>query len=545
MNEHDEIDTSDEGLEELRAKALRDAEARPEQKEDRVVEELEPISLELLEAEAPRDTDAANVDAFVRLHGKGYRYVLEWSAWIAWSGKRWELTGARGRVLRAAVLVAREEHYRCRGRIKALEEELRPLRLPAQKDEDRIKRLEALIKRETKLLLWFATSQNQGKVEAVAKGLEHRLIVRMAELDRDPWSLNVANGTVDLRTGELRPHDREDLFTQLVDVDFDLAARAPTWSAFLSGAMRGSLGLTTYLQRLIGYTLTGLTTEHILVFHYGNTGSNGKSTFLATVRALLGEYACSAPRSLLFIPKNGAEPHPTELARLYGKRLAICAEVPEHAELAEAKIKDITGGDVVSVRRMKEDFWDLTPSHTLHCAGNHKPVIRGVDGGIWRRIKLVPWTVTIPAAKQDKALGQKLLAELPGILAWAVHGCLEWQRNGLVEPEEVTLAGEAFRTESDPLGSFFASRCVFEADARESGKAIRSAYETWCSDLGHHAIGARDLWRRFREKGAVSKTVRVHGEPPSEGFVGVRLKSLLELMREGVGAEPTGDTLMS
>jgi putative DNA primase/helicase len=499
-------------------------------------EETEAPSIEELEAEAPRDTDSANVDAFVRAHGKGYRYVIEWSAWVAWSGKRWELPGARGRVLRAAILVAREEHYRCRGRIKALQEELRPLKLAPQKDEDKIEQLEALLKRELKNLAWHVASQNQGKLDAVAKGLESRLVVRMADLDRDPWLLNVANGTIDLRTGDLRAHEREDLITSLIPVEYDLEAPAPTWTRFLSMVMADSLELTTYLQRLIGYTLTGRTDEHILVFHHGNTGSNGKSTFLATLRSLLGDYSCSAPRSLLFEPKNGAEPHPTELARLYGKRLAICAEVPEHAELAEAKIKDITGGDVVSVRRMNENFWDLTPTHTLHAAGNHKPVVHGTDGGIWRRIKLVPWTVTIDEADQDKSLKKKLSDELPGILAWAVHGCLEWQRIGLAEPGEVTEAGAAFRSESDVLAGFFASQCVFEPAARESCKAIRKAYESWCDDLGHRPLGARTLWRRFRERGTRGTIVR-YDSKPVDGLAGVRLKSAVEQMREAAEIE--------
>lgn len=507
-------------------------------------DEVETPSIEELAAEAPRDTDAANVDAFVRLHGKGYRFVVEWGAWIAWSGKRWELPGARGRVLQAAVLVAREEHYRCRGRLAALQAELRPLKLAPQKDEDRIERIETAIKREAKLLLWHTNSQNQGKLEAVAKGLERCLTVRMAELDADPWVINCANGTVDLRTGDLRPHDRDDLLTQIVDIEYDLEARAPLWSAFLSTAMRGSIGLTTYLQRLVGYTLTGLTAEHILVFHHGNTGSNGKSTFLATLRALLGEYACSAPRSLLFEPKNGAEPHPTELARLWGKRLAICSEVPEHAELAEAKIKDITGGDVLAVRRMTENFWDLTPTHTLHCAGNHKPTVLGTDGGIWRRIKLVPWTVTIAEQDRDADLGEKLRAELPGILAWAVRGCLEWQLIGLAEPVEVTGAGAEFRAESDVLAGFFASQCVFEPEGRESCKALRKAYESWCDDLGHRPVGARTLWRRFREKGARNTSVRYEGKP-AEGLAGVRLKSAVELIREANALEPGREATLS
>jgi putative DNA primase/helicase len=282
-----------------------------------------------------------------------------------------------------------------------------------------------------------------------------------------------------------------------------------------------------YLQRLVGYTLTGTTQEHVLVFHYGSTGSNGKSTFLAALRTLMGDYGCSAPRSLLFEPKNGAEPHPTELARLYGKRLATCAEVPENAELAEAKVKDLTGGDVLSVRRMNENFWDLVPSHTLHAAGNHKPIIRGTDGGIWRRIKLVPWLNQVAEADKDHDLKTKLEREQPGILAWAVRGCLEWQRTGLDEPTDVTDAGLEYRSESDVLGAFFDGQCVFEADARFSCKYLRKAYETWCEDLGHRSVGARILGRRLREKGVTDITVRVDGRP-AQGWHGVRLKTTIE-----------------
>lgn len=502
-------------------------------------DEPEIPSIEELEAEAPRATDAANVDAFARAHGKGFRYVVDWGAWIAWSGKRWELSGARGRVLRAVVLVAREEHYRCRGRIRALEAEIKPLRLDPLKAADRIEEIEAALKREEKLLGWFAQSQMQARIEACAKGLEARLVVRMAELDSSPWRLNCKNGTVDLRTGELGPHDREHLITKLVPYDYDPDARAPRWAAFIESAMRGSVGLMTYLQRLIGYTLTGTTAEHILVFHYGHTGSNGKSTFLATIRALLGDYACSAPRTLLFEARPGAEPHPTELARLYGMRLAICAEVPEGVTLAEAKIKDITGGDVVAVRRMNEDFWDLRPCHTLHAAGNHKPVIRGTDGGIWRRVKLVPWTVEIPEEQRDRGLPAKLAAELPGILAWAVRGCLEWRQIGLCEPEEVTAAGAEFRDESDVLGGFFRLHCRWDKDARESCKSLRASYERWCKELGHEPVGARTLWRRFRERGARSQSVRVEGRV-AEGLAGVRLKSESELLWEAATVEPSG-----
>jgi putative DNA primase/helicase len=486
--------------------------------------EMMPPSIEDLTDAAPRNTDSANADAVVREHGEGFRFVLEWNTWLAWSGKRWEMQGARQRLLRAVMLTARLEHFAATGRLRPMLEEKAAI---DPEDKPLAARLEFKIKHQRSIVKWHETSQNQPRLEACAKILESRLVIAKADLDRDLWLFNVRNGTINLRNGTLKDHDRTDYITQLSDIEYDPEAKAPTWDAFLRTAMRGSMAMRLYLQRLVGYTLTGTTQEHVLVFHYGQTGSNGKSTFLSALRTLMGDYGCSAPRSLLFEPKNGAEPHPTELARLYGKRLATCAEVPENAELAEAKVKDLTGGDVLSVRRMNENFWDLIPSHTLHAAGNHKPIIRGTDGGIWRRIKLVPWLNQVAEADKDHDLGSKLALEQSGILAWAVKGCIAWQEQGLDEPTDVTDAGLEYRSESDVLGAFFEGQCVFEADARFSCKYLRKAYETWCEDMGHRSVGARILGRRLRERGVTDITVRVDGRP-AQGWHGVRLKTTIE-----------------
>lgn len=505
------------------------------------IEEPHVPSIEELADAAPRNTDSANADAIVSEHGQGFRYVLEWSTWLAWSGKRWEMQGARGRLLRAVMLTARLEYYRTKGRLDALRTELKPLLLEPQRDADRIAALESSIKYQAQLLKWHEQSQNQARLEAAAKILESRLVVAKADLDRDLWAFNVSNGTVDLRTGDLREHERTDFITQLSEIEYDRDAKAPTWEAFLHTAMRGSMPMRLYIQRLVGYTLTGTTTEHVLVFHYGQTGSNGKSTFLTALRSLMGDYGCSAPRSLLFEPKNGADPHPTELARLYGKRLATCSEVPENVELAEAKVKDLTGGDVMAVRRMNENFWDLTPTHTLHAAGNHKPIIRGTDGGIWRRIKMVPWLNRVKSEDQDHDLGDKLAKERSGILAWAVRGCLEWQDIGLSEPSDVTNAGDEYRSESDVLGAFFETHLVFEPTATCACKFLRKAYDTWCEEMGHRSVGARILGRRLREKDAKDTTVRVDGRP-AQGWRGVRMKTHLEFTIEGGDVEDPHNT---
>jgi P4 family phage/plasmid primase-like protien len=220
------------------------------------------------------------------------------------------------------------------------------------------------------------------------------------ELDGDPWLLNVLNGTIDLRTGTLRPHDREDRITKLADVRFDSEADCPVWIGFLQEVLPDP-DLREFVRRLVGYRLTGSTQEHVLPFLFG-VGANGKSTFLNTIQSLLGiTYAIKAPADLLLAMRN--ESHPTELADLFGKRLVCCNEAEDGRRLAESLVKELTGGDKIRARRMREDFWEFSPTHKIWLAANHKPSVRGTDHGIWRRIKLIPFTVTIGPSSINSA----------------------------------------------------------------------------------------------------------------------------------------------
>ena len=488
-------------------------------------------SVEELAAGAPRCTDAANADAIVSAHGNGYRYVCEWGTWLAWDGRRWDRTGALQRVRHAALLTARECYARTRGRLVELETERKRLANEMKKDDD----IEDEIKRELKLLKWFEQSQNASKLAAAVSILETRLQVTLTQLDSDPWLLNVANGTIDLRTAELRAHDPLDLITQIADVTWSDDATCPTWDTFVHGAMGEQLDLVLYLQRWVGYAITGVTTEHALAFFHGG-GSNGKSTFINTIRTMMGEYACAAPRDLLF--EKRSDGHPTDLARLYGKRLAICAEIGEHTILDEAKVKDLTGGDAVSVRRMREDFWDLIPTHKLAIAGNHKPTVRGDDHGIWRRIRLVPWLVQVDGARVDKHLPEKLRAELSGILRWAVNGALEWQRLGLAEPDAVRQATKDYREENDALGEFFRIHVVFGAGERCARAELREKYEAWCEETGQAICGAKKIAQRLREHAVDGAMVRV-GDRVKNGWKGCRLRTNYEMQRDTLIDETT------
>lgn len=458
-------------------------------------------------------TDLANAERLVRWHGGDIRFVSAWGRWLAWDGRRWVLEGADALVTRLAIATTRRmlgEAQRARTAAELVMAEGGDAA-----DKAKLQRAESAV-------AWALKSQDARRINAMislAKASK-RIAIKHDQLDANHCLLNLNNGTLDLVSGKLRPHRRADLCTKLAPVAYDPTATAPTWEAFLDRAMGGNVELVGFLRRCAGYALTGLIREHMLVFFYGE-GGNGKSTTLAQFHAMLGDYAAVAPRGLLFTTRN--QQHPTELAGLYRARFVTCAEIEEGRTIDEAKVKDLTGGDEISTRRMNEDFWAYKPTHKLFLAGNHKPVVRGTDAGIWRRIRLVPWTVQIPESEQDPALPAKLSAELPGILAWAVRGCAEWQAHGLGDPIEVREATAAFREESDPLGEFFSLRCMFEEDGRVTRKMLRCAYEEFAVENGiKHALDPKRFTEAVRVRGGRDTTVRDMGKP-CDGWRGVRL----------------------
>jgi putative DNA primase/helicase len=307
--------------------------------------------------------------------------------------------------------------------------------------------------------------------------------------------LNVLNGTVDLRTGELREHRREDYLTKIASVEYDLNAACPVWDKCLSRWMDGNADLIGYLQRVFGYALTGNVSEHALWFLYGS-GANGKSTLLMTLLAMMEDYGCQAISELLMQRAN--EQHPTERADLFGRRFVATIETDEGKRLAESLMKQMTGGDRIRARRMREDFWEFAPTHKIFLAANHKPAIRGTDYAVWRRIKLIPFTVTIPDEEKDAHLPDKLKAELPGILAWCLRGCLEWQRSGLGEPDEVRQATASYQAEQDTLAEFFAECCFVHPEAKCRASDLLDAYQRFSGDK---IMTANAFGKRLKERG--------------------------------------------
>jgi putative DNA primase/helicase len=461
-------------------------------------------------------TDLGNSERFVRDHAGGMRYVGSWQKWLIWEGRRWslDLVGGAERLakdtVRSMLATANAEHASAADAAARADDD--PELLEVAKDRQR---------RAHAAAAWAFESHSASRIRSMLQLARSapELAVTHADLDANAWLLNVGNGTLDLRTGKLRDHDPRDLITKLAAVDFDASATCPAWDAFLLRTMGGSAELVDFLRRIVGYGLTGVIREHVLGFLFGG-GANGKSTFVNTMHALLGDYATRAPRGLLF--RSRGDRHETELTTLFGARFVSCPEVDEGAVFDEALVKDLTGGDAITARRMREDHWTFTPTHKLFLAGNHKPRVRGADDGIWRRIRLVPWTVTIPEAERDTSLPEKLRAELPGILAWAVRGCLEWQRLGLGEPIAVRDATASYREESDPLREFFGLHCVFEPDGRVARKQIRGAYEEYCKENGGEPVGARRFAEGLRLRGVEDTTVRHLGKV-LDGWRGVRL----------------------
>ena len=415
-------------------------------------------------------TDLGNSERFVADHGKDLRYCYPWRKWMVRTEARWERDDA-GRVHRLA-----------KERVRGIYREASDA-----EDEDRRK---ALAKHA-------AASESETRIRAMIELAKSEVPISPDKLDADPWLLNVLNGTIDLRTGELREHRREDLITKLAPVEYDPQAKAPTWEVFL-GRVLPSEDLRGFVQRAAGYSATGDTSEQCLFIHHG-PGANGKSTFQETIAAVLGDYAMRTPTETLLVKRSGGVPN--DVARLKGARFVTASETEEGRRLAESLVKDLTGQDTISARFMWAEWFDFKPTHALHLSTNHKPEIRGTDPAIWRRIRLIPWAVTIPPAEQDRKLAEKLREELPGVLAWVVRGCLEWQREGLQAPEEVRQATKAYRAEMDLLAAFLADCCLRGEGEDAFAGELWGAWKRWCEETGEQAGSQKRFGGRLTERG--------------------------------------------
>jgi putative DNA primase/helicase len=343
-------------------------------------------------------------------------------------------------------------------------------------------------------------SQSRRSIEAMIwmARSEPSIAVRLTEFDKDSWLLNVGNGTLDLRTGELRPHARGDLASNIADIEFDSKATSDLWIEFLLKILDRDEELYSYVQRLVGYLLVGDTSEQSLHFLYG-LGANGKTVFCEVLIRLLGDYAVTASPDMIMLRRHGGIPN--DVARLRGVRVAIMNETTQGARFDEAKLKDLTGGDTLTARYLHQEFFDFRPTHRLIVRGNHKPAISGTDEGIWRRLRLVPFSVQIPTEEQDRDLLRKLETQLPGILNWALQGCRRWQAEGLKPPPNVVAAVTAYRVECDVLGRFISECCATPKLGQVQSSVLYKRYREYCEQSGERWLPIKNFPEEMRRHG--------------------------------------------
>lgn len=406
----------------------------------------------------------------VQVWGDGLRYVPAWKRWLAWDGKRWaaDQTGLAAR--RAKVTARNLTNVVLNSEDAGFRRDLYPV---AEKGE---------------------TNNFVSGVLTLAS-TDERIAVAHEALDADPFLLNCANGTLDLRTGTLRPHDPGDLITKMTGAAYDPDAPGAAFSGFLE-RVQPDPGMRSFLARLLGHALEGRVTEHILPIFYG-AGANGKSTLTTAVVAALGDYAGPADADLL--TARSFDAHPTGVADLCGLRLARIDEGDRGRHLGEGTVKRLTGGDRLKARRMREDFWSFDPSHTFLMLTNWKPLITGTDEGIWRRIRLVPWGEVIPPEERDLDFGDRLTPELDHILTWLVAGYADWKANGMGEPAAVTEATSEYRGEADGLGRFISDRCMLFGQTRSS--ELFSEFQKWCAEEGEEAGTNKAFSAALEKKG--------------------------------------------
>lgn len=442
---------------------------------------------------AQRLTDLGNAERFVAQHSDHVRYVPQWDEFLTLEGACWK----RDRIGSAYQLAC---------------DTVRSLWQEAADEKDSTER--------ANLANHARQSERESRISALLKiaRTDPRIVVEPEKLDADPWVLGVPNGAIDLRTGELRSMRPSDLITKLAGAPFDPDAQALKWKAYLNRILAGDIELERYLQRAVGYALTADISEQAFFFLYG-LGANGKSVFLSVLRWLLNDYAATAD-SATFLARQHDGPR-TDLARLEGTRLVTSLEAGENRRLDEELMKKITGGDPLTARQLYKAEREFVPQFKLLFAANHKPIIRGTADAIWRRVQLIPFLVTIPEAERNPYLSDELKDELPGILAWAVEGCLLWQEQRLRPPHVVQAAVEEYRAESDTIARFLEECCESDPSAVTPAKAIYVAYTHWAESMGEYRLSANALGRKLTEKGIPSEKI---GTAQTSHRIGIRLR---------------------
>jgi putative DNA primase/helicase len=351
-----------------------------------------------------------------------------------------------------------------------------------------------------KLMGWAKASESSNRIEAILKRAQCHMFATAVSMDADPWVLNCANGTLNLRSGILHPANPDDRITKMASVAYDPNAPCPLWEKSVLDICCNDTSLMGYLQRVLGYALTGDISEQTM-FVFNGTGANGKDTVLGRVIKAMGDYSGLAAPTLLIESKH--DRHPTEIADLMGIRMCIASETGDQGKLNETLVKQFTGSEHLKGRHMRQDFFTFKNQSKIILMTNHKPIISGTDYAIWRRLQLMPFNQRYVKGKnRDDTLWAKLdQKELPGILRWCVEGCLAWQRIGLQPPEAVRRATQEYRQDQDILGDFFDECCTFKRTNQVTAKAFYARYVKWCDSAGERPKSQKWLWPRLQERG--------------------------------------------
>lgn len=423
-----------------------------------------------------RFTDLANAELFASMFRDTVRYCIEERAWYVWDGLKW----------------SRDDKGQIQFKVEMTAALLREM-LPQISDDGLKKSLRKHLDR----------SESERGLRAIVNLAAPRLAISINDFDTDPYHLCVKNGHLDLRSGTITEPTPASMMSKASSVAWDPQAACPIWISFLRRILNGDDELIAFVQRAVGYSLTGAVVEQSLFILHGD-GANGKSTFLEVIRLLTAEYGRQADFSS-FVYRENRNNVRNDIARLAGTRFVSASESDRQQRLDEALIKTLTGGDKIAARMLYREAFEFTPTFKIWLATNHRPKIVGSDEGIWRRIHLIPFTVQIPPHEQDKQLLEKLKAELPGILRWAVAGCMDWQRMGLRPPQVVRAETDRYRVQEDSISRFFEEECIFGSSVQATSTVLQHAYAEWCRRNGEPQRSWREVSDRLAKQGCVPK----------------------------------------
>lgn len=428
-------------------------------------------------------TDTGNGERFADRSREFIKYCHQWKSWLIHDTFRWRVDHA-GQAQQMA------------------KQTIRSMYGEAQKESNEDER--------KRIATWAAKSESEARRKAMlaCAQSEPGIPVQPEDLDQNHWLLNLENGTLNLKNGRLKPHSPGDLITKFIPISHHPPMKAPRWERFLSEILDQETG--AFLQRFTGYSLTGSTAEQSLVFLHG-PGANGKSVFIETLSAMLGDFAVQADFNT-FLTKTGGSGIPNDVARLKGARLVAAVECPKDQQFNEVLIKQLTGGDRIAARFLHKEFFEFRPTFKLWLIGNHRPAIRGTDHSIWRRLHLVEFDRIIPPNRQDKKLIQKLKSELPGILNWALEGLEDYMANGLQPPASVQAAVADYRANSDPIQRFINDRCTVGDGLKCSKEDLHKVYIDWCRDNYSTPLSDRIFGRSIKDHGFSDSRPRIKGE---------------------------------